>query len=184
MCHSSVISWAAEAITPEMVAGVDVLEVGSYNVNGSVRGSIEAHQPATYIGADISAGPGVDIVSDVADIPAVYPEGFGLVVTTEMLEHVQDWRTSMTALAILVKPGGTLALSTRSPGFPYHAYPDDHWRYPVDTMKQILEALNLHVQVCIPDPEAPGVFAIATKPNKWTLPTSGALDPFDLPGPG
>lgn len=90
MCNGSVIGWAATAITPDMVTGVDVIEVGSYDVNGSVRPGIETHNPASYLGVDISAGPRVDLVSDVGDLPALYPDGFGLVVSTEMLEHVED----------------------------------------------------------------------------------------------
>lgn len=184
MCNGSVIGWAATAITPDMVTGVDVIEVGSYDVNGSVRPGIETHNPASYLGVDISSGPRVDLVSDVGDLPALYPDGFGLVVSTEMLEHVEDWREAITALALLVKPGGTLVISTRSPGFPYHPFPVDNWRYPVDTMHTIIEALSLTVETCIPDPDpaSPGVFTIARKPERWALPT-GTLDTIELPGP-
>jgi SAM-dependent methyltransferase len=179
MCHTSVIDWAATALTAEHITDADVLEVGSYDINGTVRAGIEALSPASYLGADIAAGPGVDLVASATELPDLFPDGFDLVVTTEMLEHVEDWRATMVALAQLVKPGGTLALSTRSPGFPY---PVDNWRYPVATMHEILTALGLHVNVCIPDPEVPGVFAIAQKPERWTLPEA-ALDSITIPGP-
>jgi len=180
MCHPSVIGWASVAIQAEHVTGIDVIEVGSYNVNGSIRTNIEALHPASYLGADIEAGPNVDLVANVTDLPDMYPNGFGLVITTEMLEHVEDWRTTMTALAKLTKPGGTLALTTRSPGFPYHPYPVDNWRYPVDTMHEILTALGLNVDTCIPDPDVPGVFALAHKPQQWK-PKHGSLDKITVP---
>lgn len=163
MCHTSVLTWAASVFTPDLVAGRSVIEVGSYDVNGTVRPHIEAHGPASYLGADISEGPGVDLVANVADLPGAFPDGFDVVVSTEMLEHVEDWRSAMLALAALVNVGGFLVVSTRSPGFPYHPYPIDCWRYPVPLMAQILTALGLRVVECIDDPEQAGVFAVAAK---------------------
>lgn len=183
MCHGSVLSWAATVITPDMVTGVDVIEVGSYDVNGTVRPTVTAHGPASYIGVDIEAGPGVDLIANVEDLPTLYPGGFGLVISTEMLEHVEDWRKAFTALATIVKPGGNLIISTRSPGFMYHPYPVDNWRYPVDTTATIIEALGLTVTTCIPDPQAAGVFAIASKPAQWKKPKRGTLDNIIIPGP-
>jgi len=178
MCHPSVIGWATQAIKPHHITGQTVIEVGSYDVNGSIRADIEAQHPASYLGVDIEAGPNVDLVADVLDLPHMFPQGFGLVITTEMLEHVEDWQATMTALSQLVQPGGTLALTTRSPGFPYHPYPVDNWRYPVDTMNEILTTLGLTVDTCIPDPDVPGVFAIARKPEHWT---PSSLDKITVP---
>lgn len=181
MCHTSVLTWAAFVFTPDLVAGKSVIEVGSYDVNGTVRPYIEAHGPSSYLGVDISEGPGVDLVADVAALPEQFPDGFDLVVSTEMLEHVEDWRSAVKALIRLVSPGGTLALSTRSPGFPYHPYPIDCWRYPVPLMAEILEASGLTVVTCDPDPEQAGVFAIATKSRKWRAP-AGWLAGIEVPG--
>jgi SAM-dependent methyltransferase len=179
MCHSSVLTWAA-SLPPSVSKGRTVLEVGSYDVNGSVRPALEAHGPTSYLGVDQSAGPGVDEVADVTELPGRYPDGFGLVVSTEMLEHVRDWREAMQALVELVAPGGLLALTTRGPGFPYHAFPEDHWRYPVPVMDAILRSAGLTVRSCEEDPEAPGVFAVAFKPKKWTAPTSW-FDGIEVP---
>lgn len=181
MCHTSVLTWAASVFTADLVAGKSVIEVGSYDVNGTVRPYIEAHGPESYLGVDISEGPGVDLVCDVADLPGRFPDGFDLVVSTEMLEHVEDWRAAMKALVRLVAPGGLLAITTRSPGFPYHPYPIDCWRYPVPLMAQILEASGLQVVFCDPDPEQAGVFAVASKPAKWRAP-KGWLDDIEVPG--
>lgn len=181
MCHESVIAWAASAIGSDLVTGQTVVEVGAYNVNGTVRPGIEAHGPKSYLGVDISEGPGVDLVADVDTLPERFPDGFGLVVSTEMLEHVYDWREAVRALVRLVAPGGHLALSTRSPGFPYHPYPIDMWRYPVPLMAEILEASGLKVVSCIDDDEQAGVFAIASKPKGWKEP-NGWLDDIEVPG--
>lgn len=163
MCHTSVLAWAASVFTSDLVAGRSVIEVGSYDVNGTVRPIIEEHAPASYIGVDISEGPGVDVVANVAELPDLFPDGFDMVVSTEMLEHVEDWRAAMLALVALVRVGGHLVLSTRSPGFPYHPYPIDCWRYPVPLMAEILTALGMRVVECVEDPEQAGVFAVAVK---------------------
>jgi len=181
MCHTSVLTWAASAIGPDLVTGQTVLEVGSYNVNGSVRPGIESHEPASYLGVDISEGPGVDLVADVEALPDEFPDGFGLVVSTEMLEHVEDWRGAVRALVRLVAPGGHLALSTRSPGFPFHPYPIDMWRYPVPLMAEILAVSGLKILSCVDDPEQAGVFAIARKPKAWREPKKW-LDDIEVPG--
>lgn len=178
MCHQSVLTWAT-TLPADLFAGKRVLEVGSYDVNGSVRPILGAHDPMSYIGVDISDGPGVDVVANVGDLPGMYPDGFDTVVTTEMLEHVEDWRAAMYALAALVKTGGHLVLSTRSPGFPYHPYPIDCWRYPPPLMREILTALGFKVSVCIDDWEQSGVFAIGKKTRKAK---ADALAGIEVPG--
>lgn len=182
MCHSSVLTWAASVFGDLVpVADRTFCEVGSYNVNGTVRPDIEAKGPKSYLGVDMSEGPCVDVVANVADLPGLYPDGFDVVVTTEMLEHVEDWREAMLSLTDLVKVGGHLVLSTRSPGFPYHPYPIDCWRYPVHKMVQILEALGFDVVRCVDDPEAPGVFAIGQRARK-PRGRAGALAKLEVPG--
>lgn len=167
MCHTSVLTWAASAITPDLVKDKTVCEVGSYNVNGTVRAGIEAHDPESYLGVDISEGPGVDLVANVEDLPGMYPDGFGLVVSTEMLEHVESWKAAIRALVMLVAPGGHLVVSTRSLGFPWHGYPVDTWRYSPLQMRAILTAAGMKVLTSEDDPEQPGVFALARKPDDW-----------------
>jgi glycosyltransferase involved in cell wall biosynthesis len=179
LVHPSVLdAFARHLVTPDQIAGKTVLEVGSCDVNGSVRPIIESHHPASYLGVDASAGPRVDRVVDAGDLIATFGfDSFDVVITTEMLEHVADWRRVMGNLAGVLRPGGVLALTTRSPGFPYHAYPEDYWRYTPETMGRILVALGLDVLTCDPDPDpqSPGVFAVATKPERWVLPDETAL---------
>ena len=93
MCHQSVLTWAG-SLPADLFEGKSVLEVGSYVVNGSVRPLIEAHGPVSYLGVDMAEGPGVDVVANVADLPDLYPDGFNVVVTTEMSAHAAGWGAS------------------------------------------------------------------------------------------
>jgi SAM-dependent methyltransferase len=169
--------FAYGALRAREVEGKDVLEVGSLNVNGSVRPLVEARQPASYMGVDVVPGPGVDKPVDVADLVATFgADSFDVVISTEMLEHAADWQLACTQMVAVLRPGGVLVWTTRSPGFLYH-HPPDRWRYTTTGMAEILDRLGLEtVVVCDdPDPASPGVFAKARKPAGWQPPADVAL---------
>lgn len=118
-----------------------VLEVGARNVNGSVRDILE---PLTsrYVGCDLEAGEGVDVVADATRLTDVFPpESFDVLVSTEMLEHVPDWPAAWAQMLTVLRPGGLFILSTRSPGFPLHDYPGDFWRFNARDIGVILEGV-------------------------------------------
>ena len=71
MCTSGCIEFARSHPSRADISGQSVLEVGSCDVNGTIRRIAE------------SLGPAVERFGT---------ESFGVVVTTEMLEHVRDWR--------------------------------------------------------------------------------------------
>lgn len=164
MCHPSVLAFGQRVLTAEHVRSLDVLEVGSYNVNGSLRDHVIALMPSVYWGVDLRAGPGVDTRMDIA-APLLRTDEVGwwdLLICTEVLEHVADWRAAVTNLKALLKPGGYLLLTTRSLGFPLHEYPGDHWRFELWDLATIFR--DFIMDVLEPDPEAPGVFLFAMKP--------------------
>ena len=111
--HLEVKEWLGELQKqhPEAFACDSVLECGSYNVNGSVRGLFTARE---YVGLDWRPGPGVDVVS----LAHEYRPGrhFDTVISTEMLEHDPHWRESVQRMVELVKPGGWLIITCAAPG--------------------------------------------------------------------
>jgi SAM-dependent methyltransferase len=168
--HESVLAFGAAAITPEMVTGKAVLEVGSLNVNGSLRSYVEGLRPRSYDGIDIQEGPGVDRVADICALKTTEP--FDLIICTEMLEHAPDWRAAIRNMKAALKPGGWLLLTTRSVGFPFHEYPGDHWRFSTADMGRIFA--DFYIEHDNDDPQAPGVFVLAQKKPMDTL------EPVDL----
>ena len=104
-----------------------VLEVGSYNVNGSVRELL----PIT-IGVDKREGPGVDRQVNASDLIAEFPEPFDCVVSCDALEHIEDWRAAMVNMWGVLKDGGILFLTMANPKKGVHGYPHDYWRFPLD----------------------------------------------------
>jgi SAM-dependent methyltransferase len=163
MCIQSCIDFTKDALNHADVNGKAVLEVGAFDVNGTVRGLVDGMEPMTYLGVDIEGGPGVDEICDVGDLVARYGSGsFDVVITTEMLEHVRDWRSAIENLKGVVRPGGTLIATTRSPGFKYHGYPADYWRYTKDDMEVLFT--DFTIERLEDDPLAPGVFVKARRP--------------------
>ncbi|MDR0373382.1 MAG: class I SAM-dependent methyltransferase [Nitrososphaerota archaeon] len=144
-----------------------ILEIGSKNVNGSIRPLIQNFStPKEYIGVDVSSGNMVDLVLPVEKIAIHFGvESFDLLISTELLEHVEDWRVAIQAMKATVKRGGYIAITTRSKGFGYHGYPFDFWRYEIEDIKKIFS--DFEIIVLKKDYEAPGVFLIAKKPENY-----------------
>jgi hypothetical protein len=162
--HESVLQFVSGCLYRNEVEGKSVLEVGSYNVNGSVRGLVMAYNPASYLGIDICEGPGVDEVHDVAQ---GLGGGYDLVISTEMLEHAEHWQKSLASMVEATKE--TLILTARGPGFPRHN-PPDFWRFRPHDLTRAVEGLGLRVVLCGGDPQVPGVFLKAVRPGFIEVP--------------
>src|SRR5688572_13157998 len=109
MCTPACIEFVRANLRREDVRGRDVIEVGALNVNGSVRALAWALGPSSYIGVDLQAGPGVGEICDATELVARFgPEAFDLLISTEVLEHVRDWRAVISQFKRVLKPGGLL----------------------------------------------------------------------------
>jgi len=163
MCHESCIAFGKKAIQKNEIEGKMIIEVGSYNVNGSLRKDIESFKPAKYVGVDMKLGPCVDSICDAENLIEVFgKEVFDVVISTELMEHVSDWKKVISNLKNICVPGGIILISTRSKGFGYHGYPYDFWRYEVEDMKEIFS--DCKILILESDSQAPGVFIKVQKP--------------------
>lgn len=72
---------------PHYFFGTSVIEVGSLNINGTVR---DFFSDCTYVGVDLAEGPGVDVVGQGQDLD--YPDNsFEVAVSAECFEHNPYW---------------------------------------------------------------------------------------------
>jgi hypothetical protein len=72
---------------PSMFSGVSVLEVGSLDINGTVRDFFDSSR---YVGVDVGQGLGVDVVCAGEDL--TYGDGeFDMCVSAECFEHNPEW---------------------------------------------------------------------------------------------
>lgn len=103
---------------PNYFVGVRVLEVGSRDVNGSVRGLFLR---CDYVGIDCASGKGVDHVTLAHDYRPLDGRPFDTVVTTEALEHDPFWARSVRhCVEVLLRPGGLFIATWASPLRPEH----------------------------------------------------------------
>jgi hypothetical protein len=106
-----------------------ILDIGARDINGSLRTFCPSG--AEYIGVDLEAGPGADVVlKDAYDYP--FPdEYFDAIVSTSCFEHDgMFWLAFLEQLRVLSK-SGTMYINAPSNGA-YDGYPYDNWRFYPD----------------------------------------------------
>jgi Methyltransferase domain len=70
---------------------------------------------------------------------------FDLALSQAMLEHLIDPYKHMRDLAALLEPGGHIVALTVLPGFNYHRYPVDCFRFFPDWFEEVAKRLSLEV---------------------------------------
>lgn len=141
-----------------------VLEVGSRNVNGSVRPLFQG--VASYTGVDFIDGPGVDMVLDAHHLTSAFSAGsFDVVVSTETLEHDSAFWTSVEMMGNVLRSGGFLLLTARGNGFWIHGYPHDYYRFLPESFPPLLAYAGCDVLEVTEDwyPGHTGVFGLGRK---------------------
>lgn len=122
-----------------------VLEVGARDVNGSARSLFPQRG---YLGVDLRAGPGVDMVLDILKAGDLFNSSFSTVFCCETLEHVKEPWTAVDIMALALKPGG-LFIATWCFAFPLHdaeidkGQSGDYWRTTPSGFRYLLERAGL-----------------------------------------
>lgn len=133
-----------------------VLEVGSRDVNGSVKDLI-VDKCKEYIGLDLIDGKNVDIVDDAENISSRWPnETFDFVVCVETLEHVKNPIKIVQNMRNVLKHGGYMLITTPCIGHPQHDWPSDYYRYFETTYRDVFfvdfEELDIRTLIWNCDP--------------------------------
>jgi SAM-dependent methyltransferase len=112
-----------------------IVEVGSQNVNGSLKTSAPEH--CEYVGLDFEPGKGVDIVLKDAYSFPLEDNSVDIVVSSSCFEHADMfWLTYLEIMRIL-KPKGIFYLNVPTLGH-YHGFPVDCWRFYPDSGKALI----------------------------------------------
>ncbi len=88
------------------------------------------------VGFDIAEGPSVDVVGDAHTLP-FEDSKFEQILCTEVLEHLHTPERAIAEMERVLKPGGTLLLTTRFL-FPIHDAPHDYFRYTKYGLRHLL----------------------------------------------
>ena len=107
--HQAALDFVTATVRAYGVHG-PVYEIGSRNVNGSIRSLFPVQD---YHGIDLSAGPDVDAVADAESyVPPMVPH---TVVCCEVLEHAANADAIIQQIATVLAPGGRVILTMAGP---------------------------------------------------------------------
>src|SRR5438045_6522994 len=107
-----------------------ILEVGSQAVNGSLR---ENALPTTrYVGIDIEAGAGVDLIVEPGQPFPVEENSFDLGMASSVFEHDPCFWMAFVQMCRATRAGGYIYVNAPSNGV-IHGYPRDNWRFYPDS---------------------------------------------------
>lgn len=109
-------AWRFVSRIAETLSVNSVLEVGSRNINGSIRPLFFA---VTYTGLDVLDGPGVDVVADAATWST--DQTFDCVVCCEVAEHAPEWRKILINTASFLREGGRYIFTAAGEGRAEHS---------------------------------------------------------------
>ncbi|MCE1226834.1 MAG: class I SAM-dependent methyltransferase [Geobacteraceae bacterium] len=104
------------AFMPDFFQNAKVLEIGSLDVNGTVRVFFDS---CDYTGLDIGPGPQVDIVCSGEDFGAKATQ-YDVVVSTEVFEHTANWDLIVLNMIRVMKRTGIMIFSCASSGSGQH----------------------------------------------------------------
>jgi len=159
-------------------APTSVLDVGSYDVNGSYKHFFNASN-FTYTGLDIEQGPNVDFVPKY---PYQWSElednSFDVIISGQALEHIEFFWVTVGEMVRVLRPEGLICIIVPR-GFVRHRYPVDCYRFDTDGMIAIARYFNLipiHASTNLAPKDAPWDWysedeqhsiLIAKKPADW-----------------
>lgn len=122
---------------------LDILDVGSYDVNGSYRPLFSSPR-WRYTGLDQAPGPNVDVV--VKD-PYRWPLrrwSADVVISGQAFEHIEFFWLTWREMVRILRPGGLIFLLAPSCGIE-HRYPVDCWRFYPDGYRALGKLGGLEV---------------------------------------
>ena len=114
---------------------VRVVEIGSQDVNGNLRGcSPSAYE---YVGVDFVAGKGVDVILDDPYHLPMADSSADIVLSSSCFEHSEMFWLLFLEILRVLKPGGLFYLNVPSNG-EFHRWPVDCWRFYPDSGKALI----------------------------------------------
>jgi SAM-dependent methyltransferase len=114
---------------------VTVVEIGSQDVNGSIRSCCPSR--FRYVGVDFVAGKGVDVVLDDPYVLPFPSESVDVVLSSSCLEHSEMFWLAFLEMMRILRPSGLLYLNVPSNGS-FHRYPVDCWRFYPDSGRALV----------------------------------------------
>lgn len=137
--NQKIIDWTKEIRKKHMFKSTVVLDIGSMDVNGTVRDLFEGVDAEKYIGIDFREGKSVDMVMNAHNLLNTFaPESFDTIICMNMLEHDNHPMATLQQINALLKKNGNLLFAMPTINFPIHDHPGDYWRLTEQGVRDIV----------------------------------------------
>jgi O-antigen biosynthesis protein len=124
---------------------INLLDVGSYGVNGTYKEIFSDPGKYLYTGLDVNPGPNVDYTpSDPYRWPELPDGSFDVIISGQAFEHIEYPWLIIEEMNRVLKNSGLICIVAPSRG-PEHKYPVDCWRYYPDGFRALAKWANLEV---------------------------------------
>ncbi|MDD5596671.1 MAG: methyltransferase domain-containing protein [Victivallaceae bacterium] len=134
--------WTLNEQIAEKYLNKDNLTILDYGAGASPYSSLYKNNNK-YIRADIDKSQNADIIIQANKIP-LESESADIVLSTQVLEHVEDYNQYLKEAQRILKPDGIIILSTHGYWI-YHPHPADYWRWTQAGLKKILSDAGFKV---------------------------------------
>lgn len=119
----------------EISPKAQVIEIGSQDVNGSLRQF--SPEKFNYIGVDFVPGKGVDLILDDPYTLPFESESVDVVLSSSCFEHSEMFWMLYIEIMRILKPTGIFYLNVPSNG-EFHRWPVDCWRFYPDSGRALI----------------------------------------------
>lgn len=124
--------------------GLNILDFGCGNKPYEV---LFADKKLKYIGADLNGNELAEIIIQPDGTLPIDDSTFNFVISSQVLEHVEDPTKYLSEAFRILKQNGILILSTH--GFwQYHPDPKDYWRWTSEGLKKIIKTAGFNIEDC------------------------------------
>ncbi len=139
------LRWALVGAFDRALAGkADTVEV-DYGADTAPYRPLLTGRISRYIAADLAGSPGAEV--------ALLPDGrltladasADLVLSTQVMEHVDDPILYLSECRRVLKPSGRLILSTHG-HWMFHPHPGDYWRWMSMGLRRVVKAAGFMVE--------------------------------------
>ena len=150
------MNWFRDTYIKEDVQ-TKVLDVGSYDVNGSYRQFFK-DSCIDYTGLDMSEGPNVDFVpKNLYNWDEIKDDAYDVVISGQAFEHIEFFWLTMSEMVRVLKKDGIMCIIAPN-GFGEHRYPVDCWRFFTDGFVALarytcIDIIHAHTNCALPAPE-------------------------------
>ena len=140
---------AYEAVLPKHLSGMKEIRVLDYGCGVKPYKYIVNQICAEYIGADVGENRHAEINLEPGQLLPLKDESFDVVISSQVLEHVEEYDKYMSECRRVLRSGGLLFLSTHGT-WQFHAAPYDFNRWTHLGLKSLFRRHGFEVTDCYP----------------------------------